>query len=96
MDEEGEGGVLEWLGEEDTGPGGGPWWPTPSLRLANCEVQEDLESMPRKSNSVLWVSHSPLGQSLRVGTVFFPGPVLPGGPREEHMPGGWAGEGVGD
>lgn len=58
MDEEGEGGVLEWLGE-DTGPGGGPWWPTPSLRLADREVQEDLALMPFKSNSVLWVSHSP-------------------------------------
>lgn len=48
VDEEGEGGVSEWLGE-DTGPAGGPWWPTPSLKLANCEVQGDLESMPFKS-----------------------------------------------
>lgn len=35
--------MLEWLGG-DTDPSGGLCWPTPSLRLANSKVPEDLES----------------------------------------------------
>lgn len=58
MGEEGEG-----VAGRDTGPGGGPWRPTPSLGLANYEVQGDLESMPFKSTL------RPLGQPFSPRTV---------------------------